>query len=261
MASRLDLESIRGELLMPVEVLTLDSSLKWTSGGDILLPFLYDNQSNYLAVAVGQHLEPRVFYIPHDDDPRILFRNLNSCYAFLIQTIQSGKKADAALYEAVGDYPPADPRRSSADQHAARYLMSTAGTNNEWYFAVQLLDANNLHEWATLLDTDHFVRRDVRKRMALLSTPGIEHLLREDQLRFDQFVAAVADAAHAKGLSIGKQRFEMMQIGGDWCNLEVFFHRRGIPEAVPRMITWLEDQSSGFDPRERAGHFFDDGPQ
>ena len=40
--------------------------------------------------------------------------------------------------------------------------------------------------------------------------------------------------------------------------LEFAFHRRHIPDALPRLMTWFRDQAEGRNPHDRPGHFMDD---
>jgi hypothetical protein len=121
-----------------------------------------------------------------------------------------------------------------------------------------LLDASNLPEWAKLLETDHFVRRDVRARMQKMSSPAIRELLRKDEAAFEAFATLAADVARRAGLEVGRRQDDALQVGGKWMSLEGFFHRRNIPNAVPRMIAWFEDLIAGRNPHHRAGHFMAD---
>jgi hypothetical protein len=47
-----------------------------------------------------------------------------------------------------------------------------------------------------------------------------------------------------------------MEIEGRGINIDVFFYRRRIENALPRLIDWVKDLRAGRDPHERPGHFF-----
>lgn len=95
--------------------------------------------------------------------------------------LNAGEFAASFFSMTQGDYPP-DGLRSHDDQDAARTLLLTDGTREEWNYAIQLLDAANLVEWAKLLETDHFVRRDAVARMQQMQDPAIQELLERDDL-------------------------------------------------------------------------------
>jgi hypothetical protein len=205
----------------------------------------------------GKPLAFRVAYLPHDDGSRLLYRDVDSFLQALIEALNGDEPACLSLHDTQGDYPP-DAPRNQADQQAARALMATDGPRNEWNYAAQLLDASNLAEWATLLETDHFVRRDVVARMEKMTDPEIRELLRRDRVAFDEFATRAAEAAREAGLEVGRRNQDALQVGGKWMNLEVFFHRRRIPDAVPRMLAWFEDLIAGRNPHDRPGHFMCD---
>jgi hypothetical protein len=258
-AGNLALEALDAHIPGPSEILQLIEDGAWA--GQLLtrgfVPVLDDHQSNYLAAIVQPPLAYRVAHLPHDDGSRLLYRDLNAFAKALLDVLDAGESADLFFHETEGDYPPDAPRPES-DQDAARTLMATDGTQEEWNYAAQLLDASNLPEWARLLETDHFVRRDVVARLRQMQSPAIQELLKRDQLSFDAFAHQAAEAARKAGLKVGEQRKDVLQVGGKWMNLEAFFHRREIPNAMPRMIAWFEDLIAGRNPHDRPGHFMSD---
>ncbi len=228
----------------------------WLAGRGVV-PVLDDHQSNYVVAAVRGPLGPRVLLLPHDDSSRVLYRTLDGFADGLLQAIDAGESADVFFQAAEGDYAP-DAPRPPADHDAARALLATAGTNGEWNYAIQLLDATNLAEWERVLETDHFVRRDAVARMREISSPEIQTLLSRDRQAFAGFVREVVKAARAAGLPVGEQRADVLNVGGHWMNLDAFFHRRNIPDALPRLVAWFEDIVAGRDPHARPGHYMAD---
>jgi hypothetical protein len=218
---------------------------------------LDDHQSNYLAAIVRKPLAFRVARLPHDDGGRLLYRDVDSFICALLEALDRDESADLSFHDTQGDYP-ADSPRTRADQSAARALMATDGARGEWTYAAQLLDASNLTEWASLLETDPFVRRDVVARMERMADPAIRELLRRDRLAFEDFATKAAEAAREAGLDVGRRERDALQVGGKWMNLEVFFHRRRLPDAIPRMVAWFEDLLASRNPYDRPGHFISD---
>jgi hypothetical protein len=230
-------------------------------GGELVergfVPVLDDHESNYLGVIVRPPLAFRVAHLPHDDASRLVYRDFIGFLTALIEAFDAGESVDCFVHDAQGDYAP-DAPRPQTDQDTARALMATDGTSGEWNYAGQLLDASNLAEWARLLETEHFVRRNIVARMRQMRAPAIRELLNRDRLAFDAFARAVADTARSAGLTVGEQRQDVLQVGGHWMNLEGFFHRRNIPDAMPRMIAWFQDLIAGRNPHDRPGHFMAD---
>jgi hypothetical protein len=206
-----------------------------------LMPLVSDNQSNYCALALREPLAHRVLFLPHDDGPNLFFANLDSCLRAVLGCVESGESFELLLHESAGDYAP-EARRCELDQQAARVLMATNGANNEWNFAAQLLDETNLDEFARLLETDHFVRRDVLTRMNAMQSPEIRRLLGRDREAFAQFSADLTGAAKAAGLGVENTRTEhVLRIGGIHIELEVFFHERHRPESMPKTIARIQE--------------------
>jgi hypothetical protein len=222
-----------------------------------LLPIVDDHQSNLLAVFTRGPRAFRVAHLAHDDDDRLLYRDVEGCFRGLLECADQGSDAASFFYETQGDYPPDEPR-CDEDQEAARELLAAPHELDEWNHAAQLLDAGNLAGWRRLLETDHFVRRDARERMRKMSSPAIKALLAEDQEAFDEFVELAANAARQAGMKVGPSERDALQVGGKWMNMDAFFHRRRIPNAVPRMLAWFEDVIAGRDPNLRPGNFMAD---
>jgi len=258
-AGDLTLETLDAHILGADEVLRLVEKEHWpralTARG--FVPLLNDHQANYLAVLVREPLAFRVAHVPHDDGSRLVYRELESCARALLEALSDGESADMFFHDTDGDYT-ADAPRTPADQQAARLLLATDGEHEEWNYATQLLDEGNLEGWARLLETDHFVRRDVVARMRKLHSPVIRELLARDQRAFDEFARRVADAARNDGLKVGEQRNGVLRVNGSWMNLDGFFYRRSIPEAMPRMMAWFQDLVAKRDPRERPDNFMKD---
>lgn len=250
------------------ELLTGDSFLKDEFLADGFIPILDDNQSNFLVLAARSPLAHRVLHIPHDSDKRVVYRTLDTCLADLMRTLDMENSADLYLHDAPGDYEP-DVPRPEADQLAAKALLLTNNARHEWNLAVQLLDASNVSEWTRLLETDHFVRRDVRARMAKMSSPAIAELLREDDDAFEQFAVAVEEAVQQAGLASRRRNRTVLEIDSQdsaaslkrdrkLMNLDAFFYRRNIPDALPRLVAWFQDALVGQNPHKRQDHFFAD---
>lgn len=256
----LALEPLDAHILGAREALGLITETDWrnalTPRG--FLPIVDDHQANYCAVVVKEPLACRVAHVPHDDATRLLYRDFDACVGAIIDGMNGDESLDGLLYRTDGDFDPDTPR-SIEDQRAARALIATDGGHEEWNYAAQLLDATNVAEFAVLLETGHFVRREVRARMQQMSSPAIKALLKQDETEFSDFVYLFTAAAKAAGLKVGAlQERKVLQVNGRWIDLEGYFHRRKIPDAIQRMIAWLQDQSAGRDPRKRIGHFMAD---
>ncbi len=221
------------------------------------LPVLDDRESNCMVLALRGPLARRVIWMPHDDGPSLKYRDLNSFAAGLLAAIQSNEQACLFFPDTFGDYAPAGPR-TIADRADARLLLAAPHRQNEWNFAMQLLGAEDLDEWARLLETEHFIRRDARARLGQMDSEPIRQLLARDRQEFDSFATTVADAARAAGFPVGERRDIVLQINDSWYQLEGFFYRRHIPDALPRLMAFFADQADGVNPHDRPGHFFTD---
>ena len=258
-AGDLTLETLDAHVPGASEVLQLLDKGSWPEElrARGFVPLLNDHQGNYLAIIVRPPLAYRVAHVPHDDGSRLIYRDLDGVAKALLEALDSIDSADMYFYDTDGDYPPETPR-PVADQETARGLLATDGAGEEWNYAAQLLDESNLDEWATLLETEHFVRRDVVRRMRHMKSPAIQELLSRDRRAFADFASEVAMNARESGLKVGERREGVLRVEGSWMNLDAFFHRRHIPNAMPRMMFWFQDLIARRDPRERPGNFMKD---
>lgn len=255
----LPLPTLNMHLLAPADVLLLLADDAWPEEppmGD-WLPLLEDLEGAWLALAVRGPLVPRVLHVPHDDEPQVLFADLDSLWRHLRAGLDAG---EFELRGHHGDYAPEAPR-SAADGAAARALLAGDSASGEWNLAAQLLETDDGARtlWARLLETDHFVRRDVRARLASAPLPpALRALLADDTEAFRAFAAELAQAARAAGLRVQEVRDDALQIDGRWFLVEGFFYRRHIPDALPRLLAWIEDCLQQRDPRGRPRHFMSD---
>jgi hypothetical protein len=252
------LEGLDADLFGPTKIreyLGYGTCTYWLEQG--FVPLLDDHGSNPLVVAVKEPLAYRVIYQPHDGDMKIMYRTLESWLADLGRVMATFDSADTYLRESYGDYPPDGPRTED-DRQAARVLLRTDGEHDEWKFAINLLDDSNLEEWKALLETQHFVRRYAQARMHQMRSSTIRELLRKDQQAFEEFAKVAEEAARNAGLEVGERSYECLRVGGKGMNLDGFFYRRNIPNAVPRMIAWFEDLIAGRHPYQRPGNYMDD---
>lgn len=255
----LQLDALDAHIPGPAEVLQVVAEDAYDHGllKQGLVPILDDHQSNLLAVVVRDPLAFRVIHVPHDDGTRLIYRDMETYLSELVRVLTQGNAtADSYFYNAEGEYGP-DAPRPIEDQQVAKVLMSS-GEDEEWNYAVQLLDATNLDEWARVLETDHVVRRDARARMQQMSSPEIRALLAKDSEAFEAFVTMAADAVARSGLRLDRRDGDSLRVGGHWMNLDAFFHRRNIPDALSRMVSWFEDVITGRDPRQRPRHYMQD---
>jgi hypothetical protein len=208
-----------------------------------LLPVLHDGQSNHLVLHVTRPLSQRITYLPHDDGPRLMYRDLPSLLGELPQAFATGETADEYFAgTAQGDYAP-DAPRSAADRADAE-LLSRCDTEVELVQAVALLDASQTEAWARLLETQHFVRREARARMECLPEPAIVELLARDAAAFAEFAQFARRAAESAGLTVQGVQGESLRIDGRSYNLDALFYRRNIPDAFSKLSDWFADRAA-----------------
>ena len=248
-ADGLTLGQFEGELIGASALLEMLEQQRWpeeySSNG--LLPVIGDGQSNYVVAHGGPPLEPRLSYLPKDDGPSIVYRDVASLLADLLRGFESGDTADLFLAEVTGDYEPEAPR-TAQDLADAKALLA-AGDDESLRGAITLLDATCLTHWARLLETGHFVRREAKARMSCLASPEIQALLAADGAAFAAFAELATRAARQAGEQVGERRDDALQVGGRWINLDALFYRRNIPGAFDRLVAWFAAGAKGEDRR------------
>ena len=208
-----------------------------------LLPLLHDGQSNHLVLHVTRPLGERITYLPHDDGPRLMYRDLPSLLRDLPRAFATGETADEYFAGRVqGDYAP-DAPRSAADRADAE-LLWRCDTEVELVQAVALLDASQIEAWAHLLETQHFVRREARARLQCLQQSSIVELLARDAAAFAEFAQLAQRAAEHAGLTVQELRGDSLRIDGRSYNLDALFYRRKIPEAFDKLSSWFADRAA-----------------
>lgn len=270
-ADGLELRSVDARLLGPTEILgVIENSWSVDLAGPGWCPLLDDNGSNYIGVCVAGPLAPRVVAFWHDPDRRVVYRDLDGFLSALLALLDKAAAsedcdpAELVFRETPGDYEARAPR-TPEDHAAARSLMgaTSADPKSDWptvarLLAAQLLDASNLAEWATLLETGYVVRRDVIARMVTLDDPALRDLLERDRREFEDFSREVERAARAGGYVVGRRSGDALEIDGRSWDLEFYFGRRRIPDVLPRLMAWFADSRDGRNPHDRPGHYMTD---
>ena len=198
------------------------------------VPVVYDGESNYLAVVARGPFAGRVAHVPHDDGPRLMYRDLDGCFADVGRVVRGHAGAKLLvdhLYDTAGDYP-AIGRSSDADRAAARLAVARPDDGESWNFAAQLLDADDVAEWRALLETDHFVRRDVlaRVRQLAAASPALAALVQADAVAFERFASQMAATLQGAGVP-EPDRFLA----------ETFYYRRHVRGCWERLADWVGD--------------------
>jgi hypothetical protein len=92
-------------------------------------------------------------------------------------------------------------------------------------------------------------------RVSRTETPGTRRRVTDAYVPWS---AKAFSIESADGLKVGEQRNGVLRVNGSWMNLDGFFYRRSIPEAMPRMMAWFQDLVAKRDPRERPNNFMKD---
>lgn len=262
MAARFELLPLNSALIGPADVLELTEAQGFDFGSMILargfLPLYDDHSSDYLALILHGPAAQRVALIPHDDGTHLQYRDLTSFASALLHAMESDTAAlQFSNRRASVDYS-VDTPRTIEDDLAGKALLQTDGKCEEWNYAAQLLSDSSLTELGILLEKDHFVRRDLLARLRTSRSPHVRELLRLDQEKFETFVATVRAEASIHGHAVGERNGSVLQINGQWYEMEVFFHRRNIPNAIPRLMNWLSDSAANLNPNSRPGNYLVD---
>jgi hypothetical protein len=221
------------------------------------VPVLDDDESNFLCVAVQEPLAPRVLYVPHDDASRLIYSNVVTMAEALLGLCDRKEPGAYFLHETRGDYP-FDGPRTAEDRALGHALVKASKSDELLRYAVQLLGSDDIDDWRTLLETNHFVRRRALARLRSLTSSPVVALLQRDAEAFARFADEIAAACASDGLVIGERQDTALQVGDHWVELEAFFYRRKVRNAVPRTVAWIQDLASQRDPRQRAGNIFGD---
>jgi hypothetical protein len=254
----LALDTINAHMLGPKDADALLTNSYWGPFmcAEGFVPVLDDCELNLVAAAVRGPLTCRLVYLWHESGlPRILYRDFLGFVKDLCTVLDTKRPAAFYLHDSYGDYPPDSPRPAD-DRAAARSLLATDGARFQWNYAVQLLDESDINEWARLLETDHFVRRDVIARMRQMTSAPIKELLQRDEQAFAEFTEALADTLRSAGFRVGARQGIVLPVEQIGLSLESFFHRRKIRDAQERFLAWITDQLEGRDPRKRPGNAF-----
>lgn len=235
-------------------LLRLDGFGEWLLHAGFL-PLVYDQESNYLCVAVNTPLSPRVIYVLHDDSPKILYRDVDALFKGCVDLLATEDSAKLYFCESIGDYGP-DAPRTPDDLATARNLMQA---NGDWSIpiAIQLLDSTCIDEWHELLNGDRFARQDALTRLKSLSSMAAKKILDRDA---KDRAAFADDVCHA--LKLAAMSFERgdtaVRVNRKWMDLNAFFSRRHIENAMPRLVKWFKDVQDGNTPTNHPGHYMVD---
>ncbi len=219
------------------------------------LPLLYDQESNYLCIALRAPLSPRVIYVLHDDSPKLLYRDADAFFAGCADLLASNSSAGLYFHDSNGDYGP-DTARTADDLATANSLMQS---KDDWFIpvAIQLLDSTCADEWNELLNGDRFARQDALTRLKSMSSMAAKRILDRDAKEFDAFANDVCNALTVAAMPF-ERRDTVVKIDRSGMDLNAFFGRRHIDNAIPRLVNWFKDVRDGNTPLDRPGHYMAD---
>jgi hypothetical protein len=211
------------------------------------LPFVYDNNSNYLLLQTHSPLAPRVFHFEHDGQLKIIYIDFDSFLKTLTKMLDAEDFSFDEFYlhqfteDVLETDCPKTGKRSKKDQEDALELLKTDGKNLEWNFAIQLLNEEVLEPWQFLLETNHFVRRDAVERLSKSESPAMKELFKKDQETFNAYVQSVIDAARAEGLKVDdKPQGTALRIEGQGISLEHFYWLRNTKDVIAEIIAMFK---------------------
>lgn len=240
------------KLLGPREVLQVLAESVWFDYAKFeVLPIFDSLQANYHVVCMNNLLAYRIMYTPHDDRPKLVYRDFDSFLADLYVGFNSAEWNTLYFHrQNNGDYA-RDKPRTSGDQATALKLLSLPDENHNWNFAIELLDESDPEPWLKLLQTNHFVRRDALTHLSAMTLPRMKAIYELDQREFATFFDQFEQAAHETGLPVGKRVRDSLNVGGRWINLDALFYLRNEPRALERMMNLCRDIVEKRNPRER----------
>jgi hypothetical protein len=187
------------------------------AGRLLYVPFTDSNDSNPYAVCCQEPLVRFVAHVPHDDESRLVCRNLPRFFESLDEAIRSGDGADRLA----GDLDFAQPDRTTADSHTGRELIRYAeGLDPNYYargealrFAAQLFGPGHEPDLSAVLAlSDEYVRTAVLRRCRGLNTPPALAIIAADADAFNRFVAGLAHSVAEAGISQDVSRLNLAML-------------------------------------------------
>ena len=250
------LKDHNGSLLGVGEVAELLSgSFKewWRDAG--FLPLLFDQEASYVCMAVRAPMSPRVVELRYYETPHLLYRDWGALFESCVELLATSDCAHGYFYDKDCDFEP-DADRSTEDLEAAAVLMQS---DEDWkkYLAIQLLDVHSTNAWFELLNGSIFARHEARARLKRMSFKEAKQILKRDDIEFNEFKLAVRQALENSGIGL-EYWHDHIGIHGKLIDLNNFYCRRHIDNAIPRLVNWFRDVKSGKEPTERAGPYMTD---
>jgi hypothetical protein len=225
----------------------------WREAG--FLPVLFDQEASYVCLALRAPLSARVVELQYFETVHLLYRDWASFFEGCVGLLETSNCAHGFFREENGDFGP-DADRSADDLEAAALLMQS---DEHWksHLAIQLLDVNSTDAWRKLLNGEIFSRYEARGRLRCMSSTHAKQMLKQDTKEFDEFAMAVRQAL--ENASIGfDYAIGHIWINGQGVDLNLFFGRRHIDNAIPRLLDWFWDVKNYKSPTERIGHYMAD---
>jgi SMI1 / KNR4 family (SUKH-1) len=208
-------------------------------------PFASNNDSNPFCVCCNGPLLGYVVQMPHDDEPRLVFRAPAGFFHAAAAQLASEQQFEP--HDLPSDFD--DPERTDRDVEAGRALVQQtlaspmqeqAETSATLMFAADLLrDAVEIRAIAEL--GDEYVWQHVARRLQRLATPEAERELNAMHQVFDDFVETCAAQLRAVGFDVsvhapyGRKGLQInpYELG---LNMEMFFARRLRPDCHQFML-------------------------
>lgn len=198
------------------------------------VPFTDSNDSNPYSICCQGLLAGFVAHVFHDDESRLVCRNLQRFFELLGEMIWGGGDADRLA----GDLDFTHPDRTTADTDTGRELIRYAESldpsdytrGEALRFAAQLFGHGHEPDLSTVLALgDEYVRAAVLRRCRGLNTPAALAIIAADAEEFNRFVAGLTHSVAEAGIPQDVSRL----------NLPMLYADRNRPGVLEELLTRL----------------------
>lgn len=204
------------------------------------IPFTDSNDSNPYSICCPEPLVGFVAHVFHDDESRLVCRNLQRFFELLGEAIRSGGDADLLA----GDFDSACSERTPEDAEVGRELIRYAeGLDPNDYargealrFAAQLFGPGYEPDLSAVLALgDEYVRTAVLRRCRGLNTPPALAIIAADADEFNRFVARLTQSVAEAGIPQDVSRL----------NLPMLYSERNRPGFLEELLARIRSWQSG----------------
>ena len=190
----------------------------------------------YCVVTTGLLKGYIVFISTKGHGDELAFPSVSSLIDYIVLTFENYEMQEEMFFEGYTHYKRTNVRSQEEISLGKRLIVSEDDSN--WIYAAYLLSDKEAEEWLKLLDTEHFLRREVIERLNHIGTDEARTILSIDRGQYDEFANLLVDKLKNRGVESEYYDGNYLKVKGHHFILDYLYYKRN-KESLDQASEWI----------------------